>query len=234
MAIANQQPEANCHQKHPRVFSDQGHQAGGQQDQPGAPFHQAQHQHKHGQRQLTEIREVAEGGADQGVATEIAVGNPVGGAFRQTTTGEAMQHKTRSSYEAHLSQREGRSPEQPQQWSEEQQGWCEVLAKPFVIHRRQLSGMLHVGGELRGEGALEPMAVQAVPKHLLKNALVVAGQQDPGTPGLQAQADHGEQTSSDEDATRRQGRHLHASLVITQLGSGFIASLRCGAPERLS
>ena len=69
------------------------------------------------------------------------------------------------------------------------------------------------------------MAVQAVPKNLLKNALVVAGQQDPRTPGLQAQADHGKQTSSNEDATRRQGRHLHASLVITQLGSGFIASL---------
>ena len=145
-----------------------------------------------------------------------------------------MQHKTRSSDETHLSQREGGSPEQPQQWSEEQQGWCEVLAEPFVIHRRQLSGMLHVGGELRGEGALEPMAVQAVPKHLLKNALVVAGQQDPGTPGLQAQADHGEQTSSNEDATGRQQRHLHASLKAAQRCSDLITCMCCGAPGLLS
>ena len=145
-----------------------------------------------------------------------------------------MQHKTRSSDETHLSQREGGSPEQPQQWSEEQQGWCEVLAEPFVIHRRQLSGMLHVGGELRGEGALEPMAMQAVPKHLLKNALVVAGQQDPGTPGLQAQADHGEQTSSNEDATGRQQRHLHASFKAAQRCSDFITFMCCGAPGLLS
>ena len=111
LAMAHQQPEANRHQKHPRVLSDQGHETGGQQDQPGATFHQAQHQHEDGQRQLTEIREVAEGGTDQGVAAEIAVGDPVGGAFRQTTTGEAMQHKTSSSDEAHLQKRKGGSPE---------------------------------------------------------------------------------------------------------------------------
>ena len=34
--------------------------------------------------------------------------------------------------------------------------------------------MDHVGGELRGEGAFEPVPMQAVPQHLLKDSLVVA------------------------------------------------------------
>ena len=57
-----------------------------------------------------------------------------------------------------------------------QQGGCEVLTKACVANGRQGSVMDDVRRELRGEGAFKPVPMQAVPKHLLKDALVVARQ----------------------------------------------------------
>jgi len=68
-----------------------------------------------------------------------------------------------------------------------------VLAKPFVTHERELTGMHNVGGELRGEGTFKPTAVQAVPCHLLENSLVVSSQKNPGFPQLQSEHHHGKQ-----------------------------------------
>ena len=87
-----------------------------------------------------------------------------------------------------------------------------MLAKPFVTNERELTGMHNVGGELRGEGTLEPMAVQAVPCHLLENSLVVSSQQNPGFPQLQSEHDHGKQAGCQQMAVEPAA--AFASLMV--------------------
>jgi len=62
------------------------------------------------------------------------------------------------------------------EWGPSQQGGCEVLTKACVADGRQSTVMDDVRRKLRGEGAFNPVPMQAVLKHLLKDALVVAGQ----------------------------------------------------------
>ena len=102
-----------------------------------------------------------------------------------------MQHQASSRDQTHLHNRKGSGAEDAKKWCPEQQGGCEVLAEPFVTHERELTGMNNIGGELRGEGTLKPMAMQAVPCHLLENSLVVPGEQNPGFPQLQSERYNG-------------------------------------------
>ena len=74
-----------------------------------------------------------------------------------------------------------------------------MLAKPLVIDRRQLPGVDHIRGELRGESAFKWMTLKGVPEHLLKDSLVVTGQQHPGPPGLQRQQNGCEENGDAQD-----------------------------------
>ena len=87
--------------------------------------------------------------------------------------------------QAHLQQRQRGPAEHPQQRNPKKEGWGEVLTKPLITHRRQFAGMDDIGRQLRGQGAFEPVSMEGVPQHLLKNALVVAGQKHPRPPSLQ-------------------------------------------------
>jgi hypothetical protein len=74
-----------------------------------------------------------------------------------------------------------------------------MLAKSFVVDRGQLPGVDHIGGKLRGEGAFKWMTLERVPEHLLKDSLVVTGQQHPGSPGLQREQDGCEENGDAQD-----------------------------------
>ena len=101
-AVPDQHPEADGHEQNARVLSDQWDQQSGGRDQPSASLEHAQHQSEDGQGQLAQIGEVAECWPDQGVAGEVAVADPVGGAFRELPAGEAMQHQTCRCDQSHL------------------------------------------------------------------------------------------------------------------------------------
>ena len=105
--------------------------------------------------------------------------------MRQQALRQFVQNESGRADQAHLHHRQRGPAQQPQQRSPKKKGWSEVLTKPLVIHRRQFAGMDDVGRKLRGQGALEPMPMKRVPQHLLKDALVVAGQKNPRPPSLQ-------------------------------------------------
>ena len=197
--MPQQQPQTDGHQQHTGVLADQRDPEGCPSDPPAATFHQAEHQDEHGQGQLAEVGVVPQRGADQGIAGKEAVGEPVGSAFRQQTQGQSMQCEASRRDQSHLHQGQGGTSDQPQKGCPEQESGGEMLAKSFVVDRGQLSGVDHIGGELRGEGAFKWMTLERVPEHLLKDSLVVTGQQHPGPPGLQRQQDGCEENGDAQD-----------------------------------
>ena len=61
-----------------------------------------------------------------------------------------------------------------------------MLAEALVIDGG-LPGVNNVGRQLGRKGAFKGMPLEAVPKHLLKNALVVTGKENMRSPGMQQQ-----------------------------------------------
>ena len=100
----------------------------------------------------------------------------MGCVFRDELIGQSVKDESSDRDQAHLQERKGCSSDESHEWGPNQQGGCEVLTKACVANGRQSSVMDDVRRELRGECAFKPVPMQAVPKHLLKDALVVARQ----------------------------------------------------------
>ena len=60
-----------------------------------------------------------------------------------------------------------------------------MLTQARIAQSCWFTAVDHIGGELGGERALKRVSPQAVPEHLLKNALVVTGEEYVGAPSLQ-------------------------------------------------
>ena len=62
---------------------------------------------------MAKIGEISECGADQGIAGEIAIGDPMRCAFRHELMGQPVKYKPRCRDKAHLQEGKGGPAEEP-------------------------------------------------------------------------------------------------------------------------